>query len=49
MWLNPWASVNRFKWNALTEQVDDAVIVAGVQLDQIFKEQQETGIYHSVV
>lgn len=32
-----------------TEQVDDAVVVAGVQLDQISEEQQKAGVYHRVV
>lgn len=33
----------------LTEQIDDAVIVAGVQLDEIFEEKEEAGVYHAVV
>lgn len=34
---------------AVTEQIDDAVVVAGVQLDQVFEEEEKAGVYHPVV
>lgn len=33
----------------LTEQVDDAVIVTGIQLDQVFEEQDEAAVNDGVV